>query len=320
MTATAVSETGTTSVPTPLQDTTGLLAALAQACALAEQAHSQAVTLALDGLGDIVLPSVVAATADDQALIRAVAPLYLAAQLEEAALVPAVETLSGLAISGGLPVDLGPAAGLIQSFWQQRNERFHENERRAFFARLFGADDPNRLSGVQGNQPILNAAFENLMIDLSESLYKLDDEPLDSNSASLQGNTRVLMAARNLAENILNKGVGMTTFAAREILSTIANAVHILQQPSVQHAVGAHSLWTAVDAVASRYLHIHPDTSAYVMRGKAGLIVLSWLADSLPRLNDGEVLVTLNHPVIGAATEWLQASLTIREAGSRAAS
>jgi hypothetical protein len=301
-----------------LEDAASLLATLAHASALIETAQLRGQALALDVLGDINLPDAMPATADDQALIRAVAPLYLAAQLEEAALVPAVETLSALAVSGGLPVDLGPAASLIEGFWRQRNERFHENERRAFFARLFGADHPDALDAGQSGRQALNTAFEELMINLCESLYKLDEQTLGGKYASPHAQVRVLTAARNLAENLLNKGGGMTAFAAKEILDVIQTAVQILQQPGVQHAFGARSLWTAVRAVASRYLHINPDTSSYVTRGKSGLILLSWLADSLPHLNDNQPLVTLDHPVIGAATEWLQASLTIREAGSQA--
>lgn len=302
----------------PLGDAASLLAALDHASALVDAAHTRSLALALDVLGDITLPDATPATADDQALVRAIAPLYLAAQLEEAALVPAAETLSGLAVSGGLPTDLGPAAHLIEGFWRQRNERFHENERRAFFARLFGADQPAEMPGARGRGQTPNAAFEDLMISLCESLYKLDEQAIGGNYGSPQAQVRVLTAARGLAENLLNKGVGMAAFAAKEIIDTIQLAVQILQQPGVQHAFGAHSLWTAVRAVASRYLHLNPDTATYVARGKSGLIILSWLADSLPLLNDNQPLVTLNHPVVGAAAEWLQASLSIHEAGSLA--
>jgi hypothetical protein len=313
MTAAAVLDVQRMPAPPRRQDAASLLATLAQAEALVGKAQTRTVSLALDVSGGIVLPDITPASADDQALIRAVAPLYLAAQLEEAALLTAVETLCGLAIGGGLSIDLGAAAALIQTFWQHRNERFHENERRAFFGRLFGVDDEKTSAPRQ-----VNAAFEDLLIDLSEALYKLDEQSLGENTASPHAQTLVLTAARNLAENLLNHAGGMAAFAAKEIVSTIQSAVEILQQPAVQHAVGAHSLWTAVHAVASRYLHLDPDTSSYVTRGKSGLIIMSWLADSLPRLNDGQPLVTLDHPVIAAATEWLQASLAIHDAGTRA--
>jgi hypothetical protein len=313
MTAAAILDVQRMSAPPAGDDAATLLAALAHAESLADQAHARTISLALDAFGEIVLPDITPASADDQALIRAVAPLYLASQLEEAALLSAVETLCGLAISGGLPVDLGAAAPLIQTFWQHRNERFHENERRAFFARLFGVDEEKTSAPQQ-----VNAPFENLFIDLSEALYKLDEQSLGGNTGSPHAQTRILTAARNLAGNLLNHAGGIAAFAAKEIVSTIQSAVEILQQPAVQHAVGARSLWTAVHAIASRYLHADRETSSYVTRGKSGLIIMSWLADSLPRLNDNQPLVTLDHPVIAAAAEWLQASLAIHDAGARA--
>jgi len=108
MTAAAFPEVRRPPVPAPPPETERLLAALAEASALAERAESRAIALAFDAIGDIVLPEAVPATADDQALIRALAPLYLAAQLEEASLLTAVETLCGLAVSGSLQQDLGP--------------------------------------------------------------------------------------------------------------------------------------------------------------------------------------------------------------------
>jgi hypothetical protein len=295
-------------------DNDDLLRALAQAAALAQRTNSAAVALALEEFGQIDLPDVAPASAGDQLQIRAIAPLYLAAQLEEARLLPVIETLSALAASGGILIDLGASAAQIEDFWRGRNDRFHETERRALFTRLFGADDLNRNGGAAEELPVFNDKFENLMIDLCESLYKFDEEGATNSSFAAHVQVRVLMAARNLAENLLDRSGGMTPFAANEILGTIQSAVQILQQPSLQRAFGARSLWTLVRAVATRYLHFQPDTSAYVTRGKSGLILLSWLADSLPLVNSGQPLLTVAHPAIGAAAEWLQASLIVREA------
>lgn len=302
--------------PATIPHAVDLLAALAQGLALAEAAHASARALALDQLGNIDLPDATPATADDQAQVRAIAAMYLAAQIEETGLLSTVETLSGIAVSGAVQVDLGSAAGLIETFWQQRNERFRENERRAFYTRLFG-EHPGDATASSGGRAVSNEAFENLMIDLGESLYKLDENALSADYGSPHAQNRLVVAARNLAENLLNNGGGMTAFAAHEILNTIQSAVRILQQHAVQHAFGTSSMWTAVRAIASRYLHLDRDTSSFVARGKSGLVLLSWLADVLPHINDAHPLITLDHPAIGAATEWLEASLAIREAGAQ---
>jgi len=296
-------------------DDRNLQNSLIRALALVQQAEARALTLALTDLGDIELPGITPATPEDQAQIRAISPLYLASQLEEAGLLPAVETLSGLAFSGALQTDLGEAATMIEEFWKQRHDRFQEKERRALYARLFGADGPTSSTRTPERIPH-NTEFESLMIDMAESLYKLGDESIGAAYGSPHAQTRLLTTARSLAENLLNRSGGMTAFAAREILNTIQAAVQILQQPAVQRALGARSLWTTVRAITSRYLHQSGETSAYVTRGKSGLVLLSWLADSLPQLNTTRPLATLDNPVIDAASEWLQASLTIREAAA----
>src|SRR5262245_7072593 len=93
--------------------------------------------LGLPDLGVIDLPPVIGSAAD-QARLRAVASLYLAAELEAAQLLPAVELLAGLFAGGGLTADVGPAAPLLAAFWTGRTRRFSVGERAAFFARLFG--------------------------------------------------------------------------------------------------------------------------------------------------------------------------------------
>ena len=296
-------------------DAVELIATLAQATALAQRAHSTALSLGLERLGQIDLPELTTpATAEDQEQLRAIAPLYLAAQLEEARLLPVVETLSALAVTGGLKADLGRAQDQVAAFWRQRNERFTERERRALFGRLFGADESGDFSRDDSRDAPLNYAFENLMIDLCESLYKLDEQSLGRGAVSPQAHVRVQMSAQSVADNLLNRVGGITAFAAEEILITIQAAVQILQQPPVQRAFGARSLWPLVQTVAQRYLESRPDTATYVTRGKSGLVILSWVADSLPLLSGGGRLLTLDHPVIGAAIEWLHASLTVREA------
>ena len=111
----------------------------------------------------------------------------------------------------------------------------------------------------------------------------------------------------------------MTPFAAKEILDTIQQSINILKQPPVQHAFGVNRLWDLVRAIGQRYQHSSPNVEDYVRRGKSGLVVLSWIADSLGALqNMGSPLVTLDHPVIAAAEEWLESSLAVREAGASA--
>jgi hypothetical protein len=292
------------------QDAGGVERSLALGFRLLAAAESFAAAFA--ELGDIELPPVVGSDAD-QAGLRAAAPLYLASELESALLLPAVETLAGLFASGALAVDSGAAPEQLRDFWRGRKERFSAAERAAFFARLFGSAAGSTLAGPHGR----NDAFEGLMIDLTEALSRIGEQYPVGLAYGSHEETRILATAAQLAANLAPRSGGMTAFAARDILSTTQQALEILNQPEVQHALGARSVWTAVRIVAERYLDESPDIPSHVTRGKSGLLVLAWLAETLPRLSGlGPGLAAPNDPVVGAATNWLQASLSLAEASA----
>jgi hypothetical protein len=267
---------------------------LALAERLAAHAYTRALALALDALGDLQVAP--AATAHDQAHLRALGSLYLLAQLESASLLPSVELLAGIGISGGIQADLGPAAGKLMQFWRHRSERFSADERRHLFDQLFDSD------------------FDNFMISLCEALYKLDEGVSGVGVANPMQEAKVRTLAQQLAEHLLNHTNGESAFAADAILAQTREATEILKDPHVQHAFGANTIWKTVDAISRRYGKAQADSASFVVRGKAGLTILSWLADALSVMgNSAQPLVALDHPVIGAAVDWLQTSLTIEQ-------
>jgi hypothetical protein len=157
------------------------------------------------------------------------------------------------------------------------------------------------------------------MIDLTEALMRLSEQPAIGLAYGPQEETRVRSAAAYLAANLAPRSGGMTSFAARDILTTTQQALEILKQPEVQRALGARSVWMAVRSVSERYLDQSPDIPSHVTRGKSGLLVLAWLAEMLPKLGGfGPGLAAPDDPVVGAATAWLQASLSLAEAGASA--
>ena len=90
----------------------------------------------------------------------------------------------------------------------------------------------------------------------------------------------------------------------------------------VEHAFGAHTVWMTVSAIMHRYGSAVADPASFVVRGKAGLTILSWLADAHGVINSStQPLVGLDNPVIAAAVDWLQSSLAIEQskAGEQAA-
>jgi len=282
--------------------------ALDQAGVLSGRAMSLAV--ALDELIGIDLPPG-ADSHIDQAQMRAIASLYLAADLEGAGVLPAVETLAGLARTGAVPVDLGPATPLLQAFWKNRNDRASPAERAAFFARLFGGQ-----TGPAPTGPV-NAEFEDRMVDMCEALYKMDEQAVNPTYGGTAQQARVRAAAQALASNLVHAGGGVTAFLAQEVLQALRDALAILAVPQLRAAFHAIDAWGAIGGI-DRLAGIQAaDPGRYARRGKAGMTVLSWLADAGELLDQpAQPLVGLDHPVIGAAVDWLQASLSIGEATS----
>jgi hypothetical protein len=269
---------------------------------LVDEVETLALQLGIPELGDIELPPVVGSAAD-QAHLRAAAPLYLAAELEAARLLPAAEVLAGVFASGGLSADVGTAAPLLAAFWRGRHQRFPAQERRAFFARLFGS--PGLPLAGTGSP---NTEFEPLLIGLAETLHAVQPDRLVGPLPASQVPLRT--AAAQLAANLIPRSGGMAAYAARDILDAIAQALAILRNETLQGVVGGRSVWLTVRAVAQRYLGEDPQIDPHLTRGRSGTQMLEWLAEVLPRLEQlGGSLITARHPVVGAATAWLQATL-----------
>jgi hypothetical protein len=272
----------------------GRLVAVAASCAMA-----------LDQIG-IELPPMHAARVD-QAQLRAVASLYLASELENTGLIATVETLASLVRSGALGVDVGAATPLLVTFWQGRNQRASREEREHSFASLFGA-------GADGD------SFIDGMLTLCEALYKLDEQSTNASYGGVSQQVRVRSSAARVLAQLLGSAAGITVFMAQEILQSLREAIAILKHPALLAALGARDVWTAIERI-DRIAHTHHNPARlYVQRGRAGMTVLSWLAEAAPLLDrQSGALVKLDHPVIGAALDWMQAALAIGEAESTVA-
>jgi hypothetical protein len=268
-----------------------------------------ALTLALEDLGAIELPPVVGADVD-QAQLRAIATLYLAAELEGAGVIPAVDSLTRLLRTGSLPLNLGGAAPLIEAFWQSRNERASTEERLGFFAGLFGTT-----GGPDDAGHPRNTEFEDRMIDLCEALYRLDEQASNATWGGVAQQARAHGAAERLLANLLRRSGGITVFLAQEILAAVRQSLAILGHAAVRAAFGARTLWDVVGGIDRRLRQPRRDPLVRLRRGQAGMTVLAWLAEAAPMLSAGnKPIVGLDHPVIAAAVDWLEASLTLTEA------
>lgn len=275
---------------------------------LAEAAYASVFALAFDEIAPIELPPGAEARVD-RAQMRALAALYLAADLEPAGVFQAAENLAALAASGGLQADLGPAAPLVHRFWRDRHNRTNRDDRLAFFGRLFGAS----YGAVAANGA--NMDFEALMLALCEALYALGDSYTRNPHGGISSQTKIRTAARNLLANLAEAGGGATPFMAREVMDGLKASLEILKHPQLRGIFGARDLWGVVDGIARLAgRRTSYDARVFVQRGQAGMTLMVWLAEAVEKLRVyGAPLVTVKDPVIPAAVEWLQSSLTISE-------
>ena len=276
---------------------------------LVARATTHGLAFALDELGDIDIPEPVAARID-KAQLRALATLYLAADLEPAGIIPSVEALAGVSSTGAVTIDLGGAEPLIANWWRHRHERLGAAERNAFYSRLFGtAFGPVAADGDR------NFQFEDRMLELCEALYKLDEVPTSDPYGGSMQQARVRKAARSLTQNLSEAGGGITAFIAGEIIAALRQAFAIIGHPDLRGAFAARDVWGVVAGVARVARVVFNRPEPYVRRGKAGMTVIAWLAEASDQLDrPGGALVAIGHPVVGSAIDWLEATLDIGEA------
>lgn len=292
-----------------------LAAALAQCQRLVDRATAPGLAFALDDLSSIELPEPAAARID-RAQLRALASLYLAADLEAPGIIAAVESLAGLSTSGAIQVDLGGAGPLVAAWWRARHEQLTAEERNAFFARLFGTS-----SGPVSAETGRNTRFEDRMFELAEALVKLEEEGGMNPSGGIRAQSRVRSAARNLSHNLSDHSGGATAFIASEVMKTLKDAFAVLSHPAMRSAFHARDLWEVVRGIARAGGQLQlPDAQPYVRRGKAGMILISWLADRLEAISGNAPLVELADPVIAAAVDWLEATLALADGAAPAPS
>jgi hypothetical protein len=256
--------------------------------------------------GGIDLPPVLGAEGD-QAQLRTVSPLYLCSELENAQLLPVVEKLAGLFALGGLQADPGRAGPLLAAFWQKRNERFTAQERKALFARLFGSSDGPTVGGSEGR----NDEFLPQMIELAGALNHLSSDPIYGRTPSAEEAVRVGTEA--LASNLLPRAGGITLFASREITNSVHQAVTILEIPAIQAMVGQHTVWGAVSVMSRLYLGAEPDVMNHVDSGRAGALILAWVAEVSPNVENSPVASLVpDESIISAAATWLSATMALQ--------
>jgi hypothetical protein len=303
-----------------LDDGAALAAGTAQAQAVLAQAAVHAVSLAQITLPD--LPDPPLAAGPDRSILRAVAPLYFAMEIESTGLTHALSALAGLFASGTLRLARGPIAELLMQHHRGYETRRPSEDRYAAYLRLFGSAPEGAVPFATENA--VNLEFEEAMLRLSEAMHRYANlSPLQLAPTAAQREIRT--AARLLGENLVMRGGGASHYLAEEALALVGRATEVFKNRSVQAALGARSLWDAVDAALTlaQGLRRPPRPGAgrsslaraHLTRGRAGMVLLEWLAEEAPRLAGlGQLSLSRDAAILAQGTEWLEATLSLLSA------
>lgn len=253
-----------------------LLKALSTALAqVAGVVHAQ--TLA--ELGEIDLPDETP-SAETRSRLEAMAPLYLAAELEAAGLLRAAEVIAGLFASGAITQPLGAAAERLHRFWQRRRERLDAGERNTLLQQAFET-----------------RYFEPLMARLCAAIVALAD---NGDGRDLREEAGLGLACRSMLDFLGQRAGGMVGFAAGDIVPAIDEAVAILREPALQAAFAVRDLWSLAAAVRGDTMATQAVRN-HVARAKAGSAVLHWLIHA-PM--GAELAGSVAADLIAAAERW----------------
>jgi hypothetical protein len=225
--------------------------------------------------------------------IRVVATLYWARELEQAGIVPFVETLSDAVVTGTWLAPLGAAIHPLVALRKRRDQRFTRVERQTLFDRLFAA---------QGD----GGEFDQLLGALAAALAAVGRQPADQGIAHLEA--RAVEAARTLGMTASAGGVGVAAFAARDIVEQIRAALGVLQHPDLSRALGGGGAWQILMRHGAAALRRPLNVMRSLSRARAGLALIDWVAREADGIEHGRARLTRQTPVISAAEAWLAAS------------
>jgi phage gpG-like protein len=128
------------------------------------------------------------------------------------------------------------------------------------------------------------------------------------------------MSAERVAENIAEVANDMVLMMARDIISSLSQAIAILNHPAVRAALTARTMWDAVAAIDRRLRRPARPTLSHLRRGRAGMVVLAWLADFVERADRaGGTRIDSDNPVLGAALDWVDETIALIRSEEEAA-
>ncbi len=234
------------------------------------------------------------------ATVRVFGALYLAAELEQAGVVPIAELLADERYT--LNLASYEAAAKLDDFAARQHEWYDRAGRVQIYARLFG------IGAAATNEAgaLVNREFVSVLAGLCRAMARYADAGYGGvGYGGLEAGVQI--AAQALLANIAPRALGNTVVAARRLNDQVRHAVDVLRDPSIGALVGAHTLQQVIVSVLGKDA---PDVQRLIDAGLAGQKVLEWLADHVPQIADTAAhvpLLTFSDPIAVTAALWLHA-------------
>jgi hypothetical protein len=225
--------------------------------------------------------------------------LYLAAELEQAGVVPIAELLAEERYT--LNLASYEAAAKLEDFAMRGREWYDRAGRLQIYARLFGIG----AAATNDGGALVNREFVPLLASLCRALARYADVSQSGYVGGLEATVR--MSAQALLANIAPRALGNTQLAARRLEDQVRRAVDVLREPAIGALVGARTLQQTIVNILGNDA---PDVQRLIDTGLAGQKVLLWLAGTLPRIagSSREPLIAYGDPVSVTAGLWLHAA------------
>ncbi len=249
-----------------------------------------ALASSMEGLSDLTLPDFSSNNRDFSAL-KPLAPLYLSFELEQAKLLVTADKIAGLYTSGAINQSLGDAEKHIMAFWSNRHKRLDQQERVNILEQAFEA-----------------RVFYPQFLRLCKALVALADNGSgNSTGRDLQEEVSVDILLQQLRDYFFSRPLGMISYAAEDILSSITKALAFMKDQLLLTAFGVRSLWDLLTITGENTTY---QNRQHAEMASAGMIILNWLASP----DSGQLQFNnpaQTHRLISAAHRWVLAYTTL---------
>ncbi len=249
------------------------------------------------GLGMVELPNLGTPGQIAPAQVNSGAVLYWCSEVDKAGILPFVETLADKLFTGQFQLPIQQSSSLLRPFWRSAEHRFTEPERLVLYRQV-----------LDGNMP---GSFQQHMLHLSNSLVSIGREAKDHGILHLQA--RAAQSIQNLAQGLSDRSVGITGFAARDIVRQIRDAMDILNNPEINRALGGGSISFILQRWSPSLMNRQLNVSPHLRLAQHGVSILRWIAREAPLIVQNSSMLGRQHPLMHEAEAWLATYSGIRE-------